>query len=54
MYSAFPGSLLYKKIKFLIKSAMVDNIENVPSDPNPDGRAKSYADRAKMNVRFDQ
>ena len=26
--------------------------ENVP--PDPDGRAKSYADRAKMNIRFDQ
>ena len=27
-------------------------IENVP--PDPDGRAKSYADRAKMNIRLDQ
>ena len=27
-------------------------IENVP--PDPDGCAKSYADRAKMNIRLDQ
>ena len=33
---------------------MAGQIENVPPDPNADGRTKSYADRAKMNVRFDQ